>query len=254
MSTIPPIPPILTGIASDVTAPLTWLQKHERIVIVFLVLVAGLFLGNRWLNFRAAHDKQVADLAMQQLTAQKTKDAQLAAQVTQLNGQYQVVVAQLSQQNEKLAAAIGSRTIVLQQQQATDKTMPLTDLGTHWASLVGIAATDISASPAGGIDVSDTGARQTVEQLDRIPALSADLNDETTVANNRQQEVDKANNLIDGLNLEVSSLNTTIKTEGATCKAEIESANATANKAKAKWFKVGFVAGFISGLFVGHSV
>lgn len=231
----------------------TWLQKHEKIIIVLLVLLAGSWLGNHWLNIKADDARQLANVAEQQLNNQKAKDVQLASQVSQLNTQYQNVVSQLSAQNAQLAAAVTSRTVVLQQQQATDKTMPLLDLGNRWAALAGIAPTELRESAA-GITVSDTGARQTVEQLEQVPVLTKNLRDETTIADGREQEIDKANALVGGLTQQVSGLNLTISDDAKVCKAQIASVKADARKSKSKWFKVGVVVGFVGGLFIGHSI
>lgn len=226
----------------NTTSALSWLQRHERIVIVFIVLLAGTWIGQKYLNVRADHDKQEASIAAQQLDEQRAKDAQVVAQVNQLNAQYQSVTAQLSQANAQLAAAISNRNITLQKQQTTDKTLPMPDLGNRWAQLAQIAPTDITATQT-GISVSDTGARETVDKLETIPVLTSDLQDETTVADNRQAELSKANTLIGGLNTQVSGLNTTIKDEESSCKTEVASVKAQARKSKLKTFGYGVGAG-----------
>lgn len=242
---------VATTVKADATTSLTWLQKHERIVIIFLVLAAVTWLGQKYLDVRADRDKQAATVATQQLDVQKTQNAQLAVQVGQLNNQYQALQVQLTQENAQLAAAMSSRVTVLHDQQATDKTMPLPDLGNRWAQLAGIAPTDITASTA-GITVTDTGARSTVSKLEQVPVLQANLKDSQTIATNRQDELTKANGLIDGLNLQVTNLNKTVTDDDTACKAEIASTKAEANKSKTKWFKVGFGVGFITGFVVDH--
>ena len=37
------------------------------------------------------------------------------------------------------------------------------------------------------------------------------------------------------------------------CKAEVASVKADARKGKVKWFKIGYVAGLVSGLWLGHA-
>jgi len=238
-------------VKQDTQVALTWLQKHERLIIVFLVLLAGSWFGQKYLDRVADRDKQAATVAVSQLNEQKAQNTQLANQIAQLSGQYQTLQVQIAQENVQLANAMQSRVTVLHDQQQVDKTLPLPDLGNRWAHLSGIAPTDISASPV-GITVTDTGARQTVEQLEQVPVLQANLKDEQTIADNRQQEVDKANLLIDGLNTQVSGLNKTILDEETVCKAEVASTKADVNKSKSKWFKVGFGLGFVAGLITGH--
>ena len=62
---------LISSVEGDIkvaeTTALTWLQKHERIILVFLVLLAASWFGNHWLNNTAAKDKQAATVAAQQL-------------------------------------------------------------------------------------------------------------------------------------------------------------------------------------------
>lgn len=234
--------PVTTEVTTAAKSAESWMQKHERIVIVSLVLAAGSWFGNHWIDARADHDNAAAAAAAQQLNDQKAKDAQLAAQVTQLNTQYQGIVAQLSAQNAALASAMQNRTVVLQQQQATDRTLPLPDLGNRWTALAGLAPGDLTASPT-GITVTDTGARQTVETLEQVPVLTANLKDETTIADNRQTELTKANTLISGLNNQVDGLHTTISDEEKSCKAQVTAVKAEARKDKKNWFLRGLAIG-----------
>src|SRR5690242_1973587 len=98
-------------VQAEVQTGLSWIQKHERILIVALVLIFGSWFGNHWLNVKAESDNRAAVIAEQQLDVQKAKDAQLAAQVAQLGTQYQVVLSQLSAQNAQIAAAMNNRTV-----------------------------------------------------------------------------------------------------------------------------------------------
>ena len=242
-ATVPTLVATVEKDAEAAVAPaLTWLQKHERIILVFLVLLAASWLGNHWLNNTAARDKQAATVAAQQLAGQVAKDAQLASQVTQLNTQYQTVIAQLTAQSAQLVAAQQNRTVVLEQQQATDKTMPLPDLGNRWAALIGVAPTELSASGT-GITASSTASISTVEQLEQVPVLTQNLKDEATVADNRQQEVDKGTALVTGLNTQVTGLNLPISDDKKACVAEVASVKATARKGKLKSFLYGAGAG-----------
>lgn len=232
-------------VQAEVQTGLTWLQRHERIIMALIITVALLLGGNKYLNVVAARDQKQAVIAEKQLDEQKAKDAQLAAQVAQLGTQYQVVVSQLSAQNAQIAAAMNNRTVVLQQQQAADKTMPLPDLGKRWASLAGVPPTDIGASTS-GLVVTDTAARATVDKLESVPVLTQNLKDETTIADNRQVELGKANNLITGLNTQVTNLNTTVTDEDKACTAKVEAVKSQANKDKRNWF--------VRGLAIGASI
>lgn len=235
------------------SAGLSWMQKHERIVLTALVLLAGSWFGDHWLNVTAAHDKQQAEIAVQQLDEQKTKDTQLAQQVTTLSTQYQTVVTQLTQENAKLATQVHDRVTVLHDQVQTDQSLPLPDLGGRWAQLANIAPADISASTA-GITVTDTGARETVSQLEQIPVLQANLKDTETIADNKQDELTKANTVVSAQTTQIAGLNTTITDEEKSCKADIASVKATARRGKFKSFLygVGVGAGAVLGIIIDH--
>src|ERR1019366_4244076 len=87
----------------------SWLQKHERIVIVALVLAAGSWGLQQYLNNVAAKAETRATVAEQALMLQKTTDTQLAATVAQVTQQYQSMVQALAVQNVALAQAVAQR-------------------------------------------------------------------------------------------------------------------------------------------------
>lgn len=244
---------IVTAVKADSTIALTWLQKHERIIIVFLVLVVGGWLGNHWLNNRAEVADQKVVAAQQVLDTQKAANAQLALEVQQTASQYQAMVNSLTQQNAQLSSAMQSRTVVLQQQQVADKTLPLPDLGKRWSDLAGLNAGDVTASTS-GITVTDAGARATVGKLEEVPILTANLADETTVADNRQAELDKSNDLIGGLNQQVTGLNTQIADGQKVCDTKLNASKADANKAKKNWLLRGLGVGVAIGIFIAEKL
>src|ERR1700744_2715066 len=123
---------IQAGIAAakaDATVTQTFLQKHERLIIVVLFIVGAVFLTNHLLNNLAARDQIKSEVTTQQLNDQKAANTQLAAQVKTATDQYQSTITALTQQNSQLAAAAQTRTVVVEQQQKTDATLPLPDLG-----------------------------------------------------------------------------------------------------------------------------
>lgn len=240
---------VITTIKND----LGWIQKHERILIVLMVLLAGVFCWNRYVNYAADHAHLVATVATQQLDEQKKANVQTANQVQQAAIVYQQTITALTQQNAQLATAISKRNQALTAQQGTDKTLPLPDLANRWQSIAGLQPGDLTATQS-GIVVSDIAARTTVEQLDRIPVLESDLVDTQNIADNNQRELDKANGLIGGLNAQVVGLAKQTTDQDNACKAEVASVKADAQKSKMRWFKAGVVVGFVSGLFIGHKI
>jgi hypothetical protein len=207
-----------------------------------MVTLAIVFLGNKWLSKVAANDQAKAIAAQQVLTQQQATDRQLAIQVQQSTAQYQALITTLSQENAQLASAIQNRTVVLQQQQATDKTLTLPALGNRWSDLAQLQPGDLTATDS-GITVTPQAARSTVVQLEQVPVLTQNLKDETAVANNRQTELTKANDLIGGLNQQVTGLNLTLTDKDKACKTEITSVKATSRKGKMQWFLRGLAVG-----------
>jgi multidrug efflux pump subunit AcrA (membrane-fusion protein) len=229
-------------ITTEAQTGLTWLQKHERLFLALMVTLAIVFLGNKWLSKVAANDQAKAIAAQQVLTQQQATDRQLAIQVQQSTAQYQALITTLSQENAQLASAIQNRTVVLQQQQATDKTLTLPALGNRWSDLAQLQPGDLTATDS-GITVTPQAARSTVVQLEQVPVLTQNLKDETAVANNRQTELTKANDLIGGLNQQVTGLNLTLTDKDKACKTEITSVKATSRKGKMQWFLRGLAVG-----------
>lgn len=231
----------------------TWLKQHERLLIIVFVLAVTAWLGNHYLNNRAQVADQKNIAAQQALDTQKAANVQLATQAQQTATQYQAMVTSLTQQNSQLAAAQQTRTIVLNQQQATDRTLPLPDLGNRWTAVAGLNPGDLTATP-NGITVTDAGARQTVTELEKVPVLTTNLQDETTVADNRQTELGKADSLIGDLNGQVTGLNKTIALGDKACDTKIASVKADANKAKRNWFVRGLGIGATVAIFVASKL
>lgn len=232
---------VTTAIKSD----LSWIQKHERILIVLFVLLFGAWGLHKWDDIHAADKKAEAAISAQQLADQKTMNAETAKMVQDSIAQYQNMVDKLSQQNSALTIAMSQRTIVLQSQQSVNNALPLPDLAKRWRELAGISAGDITAGNA-GITVSDAGARQTTNKLEMLPVLDADLQDQKTITGNVQQELGKADDVIAQQKLQVDGLNRQIVDADKACKDQVASVKADARKSKGKWFVAGAVLGAIA--------
>jgi hypothetical protein len=251
-----PASPILTSASSNapvatVAASESWFRVHERLIIIVLAIAALVFVGNKILNNQATHDKAVSDAAVQQLNDTKAQNAAILAQVQQQSQQYQQLIVKLGVQNAQLAASIQTRTVVLQQQVKTDATLPLPDLGARWAQLASIKPADITATAA-GITVTPVGALETTQVLEQVPALQANVRDLQQTSDNDTKELSSANDLITGLNAQVSGLQTQAVEADKTCKSEIATVKATARRGKLKAFLygLGIGAGVTAGLVI----
>ena len=252
---------------SEVQVVETWLQKHERLLIVALVLLAGSWGLNHYLNNAAAKAETRAQVAEQALVVSnqayseaKAQSARNDAAEAQVAQQYQAMISALTAQNASLAAAAAARGTALAQEQNKNKSLPLPELAKKWQTLENLQDSDLTASEA-GITVSPTGAVATVNALESVPVLTSDLKDETLIAQNLQTELDKAIQLSAAQSAQVASLTAQIvaenkvlaDTKDADAK-ELSAVKADARKSKWKFFKFGFITGFLSGAYVMHAL
>jgi choline-glycine betaine transporter len=246
-------PQAVVAVQAQAVRAETWLKQHERIILS-LIISAALLLGSfKYLGVVAAHDQAQANIAVQTLAVQHDKDVALAQQAQQDATSYKATVAALSQQNAQLVAASASRTIVLQQQQATDKTLPMPDLGNRWASLIGAQPGDLAATTA-GITVSPQAALNTTLALEQVPVLKQNLADAQTQISNGQTELAKANTVITDQTTEIVGLDTELTDQKTADAKELKAAKADARKGKLKAFcyGMGVGAGAIIGIVIHH--
>lgn len=227
---------------SDIGIGLTWLQKHERIVIAFMVLLVGGWLGNKWIDHSAAKDKIAVVADKQDLKDQKVEDKNLANQSQVANAQYQQTVAALTKANAALADAIVARDSALKKQQNADWSMPVPQLASRWQSLV-IMKPDALTVGDHSLTITEEGGRQTVSVLEQVPVLTQNLQAQTTIATNKQQELDKANVSIGALTNQVAGLNVEIGKANKMYNDDTSLLKADARKGKRNWFVAGVAIG-----------
>lgn len=234
-------------IKEDVTKVGFWLKAHERLIIVTLAILAGLFIGSKFLDTMATRDRAAATQAAQVLTQQQAVNQQLAAQIAIAQRNNQDLIIQLSQQNAVLQTQQAQRTIVLQQQVATDKTLPMPDLGNRWTYLASLKQGDLTATTA-GITVTPQGAIDTVTKLEELPVAKSNLDDVTKQRDNLNTELTSTTDLNSKLVTQVAGLKTEAVDKDKSCKADIASVKADARKGKLKSFLYG--AGVGAGLIL----
>jgi hypothetical protein len=232
-----------------ITQP-SWLQRHERLIIVALVLLAGGWLINHWLNDSAAKDSAQSAVAMQQVESQKSANVQLAAAVTQSTQQYQALVTTLTQQNMALEQSIATRNTGLKTQQVADKSLPLPQIASRWKTLVTLEPNDLVPDSVGGISITDAGARATVGQLEQIPVLQSNLVSVQSVSDNRQLQLDSSSTLAASQTLEIAGLKSLNSDQDLACKKQVSSLKAASRKSKLNWFLRGLGVGAGVGAYV----
>jgi uncharacterized membrane-anchored protein YhcB (DUF1043 family) len=234
----------LTTVETTVTS---WLKLHERLIIAVLLIGAGIFGFQKYADIRATDASAKVQTAQAQLVAQQAAVAQQSAQVQQTTAQYQSLVAQLSQQNAQLSTSIAQRNQALTVQQTTDKVMPLPQLATRWAADADFDASTLQTNGATLIVPQEVVA-DTVEKMDSIPVLQANLNDVQSELTNTKTELTSANTLIGQQKQDIAGIQQQNIDQVKADNAEIANVKAQARKSRMKWFGVGYVAGFISGL------
>lgn len=220
-------------VAATLKADQTWLQAHERLIIVTLVLLVGGWLGNKYLDNKATEAKTVYGIAQQASDAAKS-----AADVA--GKQYAATIAALTQQNQSLAQTIAQRQTVTQTKvKDVLDPKPITDVLEDIQ--VAYPKTEIDFD---GTTITPTGQlafplptvqKFTATKIER-DADEATIADQGVVITNQKTELDKGDTL-------VASLNQVITKSDETCKAQVASVKTSANKSKKTWFVIGFVAG-----------
>ena len=236
----------VTNIGGAIWAPvqkeLSWLQKHERIVIVALVLVAGVFLGNKYLNYESAQkDAKVAALTLV-VNQDKQTVANLALQAAQAQATYQTTLDAITKENASLAQANAQELGALAQRQTVDKTLPLPAVASRIESLVPGAVGGITATTA-GVVMNDTASHSVLTTLEEVPVLQDELKNETQVAANNQSALDEANTVIVDKTAQIIGLNKSLTDQQAHETAAVAAEKLKTKKAWRSGFKWGFAAG-----------
>jgi hypothetical protein len=217
-----------------------FVKVHERIILIavsgFLLFHIGDGLINGWIH----HDETNAKIAALQV---KTDDGQTVALQTQVT----TLQKQIASTNAALVAAIALRNTQTQQQQTIDQTLPLPALAIRWESLAQLQPTDISTTDTPGqLTINDAGSRATVQLLEDVPTLQANLKAEQTIIDNDVLIMSKQSDLITQLNKDLTD-------EKASHVADVKLEQAKGKRSFIRGLKIGAVIGFIGGLFVGHA-
>jgi len=246
----------------------SFLLDHEKLLIVFIAVIFLWWGYGKYAQIRLDHDNATLKaqvLVTQQqvqantaLQAQADKDAALAAAD---KAALQALSDKIAAQNQQLIAANTALASALTKQQKTDATLPIPDLVNRWAQLApGVNFDGAAVSNSGNVTVTPSNARATVETLEQVPVLKTELANETTEKTNDDQIIVGQNKNIFDLNSQVGNLNSLVAGKDKLlvdndkqCKDEIAVVKDKARKSKRKWFIVGFVSGFVTGAWAGHT-
>ena len=245
MAAATPSPNSLLTQAETVTT--SWLKMHETLIIVFMCLVVGFFLAYKGLGIVSSYENHKAQQAIAVVQAQSNQNAADLITVKQTLAQYQTALANATAANQTLAQAMTTRNTVVVKQESTDATLPPSALGQRWETLVN----DTGVAPTStGFAVPEKVALETVQGLEQVPTLTQDVKDAQTETANDQVALTQANTLIDQGKTLVTGLQNQLTDQTKSCSIQLSAAKAAANKGKFRWFGIGYVSGFVSGLVV----
>ena len=132
-------------------------------------------------------------------------------------------------------------------QQKTDAALPPTELVARWNTLVPAAGATVSPN---GVFVGSQGAGTTVQQLEKVPVLAAQLDNEIAIESGTQKLLTSSEGRVVTLNDQVTDLKTQAVLNAKVCTDQIAVVKADARKSKRKWFIVGYIAGFLSRQYI----
>jgi len=230
-----------------------FLKTNERLIIVVLVLVVGGYSYSKWLNHDAAAKEAQATAAQLAKQAAEAKEQQLEQLVQAQSQQYAQLAATLTVQNKNLIDTIITRNNSATEQQKSDAVLQPSDLANRWEAILNLKPGDVQ-SQASGFQVSPPAALSTVQQLELVGPLSADLNDGKKVLENKDAQIASLADLNTSLNKDVAACRTEVKASEDACKKQVDALKASARKGKFWWFLRGLGAGAaVAGLIAAHS-
>jgi hypothetical protein len=248
MSTAPPITPIATQ---------SWLSVHaariERVVIVSLVLLVTTYGLGRYFDARVAATEARATQAEQTLAAEKATDAENAIRASTALSQYEAELAADHTLIASLAATAAARQAQVTQQIKADSTLKLPDLANRLKTL-GNAPEGSVTTTGTSVDFTPSGALAVTQTLEQIPALQDDLKDTQAALTSSQGALAQAGQAIDAQTTQIAGLKLTIAGEEAQCKAQVAVVKAQLKSSRWRYFKFGFITGFLTGAYVGHAL
>lgn len=232
-------------IEEKIKADLSWLQRHERLV---LAVIAGVILWFSWGKINDMiinHDHANLEQAKVAAAVQQEKNDAVAKQMVKHDADMQALVTKVEARDAQLTQLQAQLVTALSKQQAADRTMAPTELATRWLQLVP-EADPLTLDSQGGLRVSTEGARATVIELEKAPVLTKQLEAKSEQLDNAQKLLQAGNQQIidrDGL---ITGLRTQAVLDAKVCTDQIAVVKAEARKAKRRWFIIGFVTGFLS--------
>lgn len=229
---------------------ISFIKAHHTLVLLVAGFGTLLFLGNLYIN--KSYDAAVARnaAAQQVLQEQVTKNAELQKQQDAREQQYQTMLETLTRQNQALVSAVAARNQAVAVQQHTDAGLPGAELAARHEALAGVKGVNYTEN---GFQVSSPVELQTVQSLETLPVLQANLKDEQSLSANKDQQITGLNGIVTGLNGQVGGLRVQLTDADKACTTKIDEIKKGERKAKRNWFARGLaIGGAVAAYLVLH--
>jgi hypothetical protein len=229
----------IATVQNEVKSDVSWIQKHERIIIVLFVLLTIAFCFNKYVNYDAAKKDAALSAATVQ-TQEALKQKEIAAQtVVDDSKKYQEMIATLETENKLLISTIQNDNIVLGERQKKDSTLPLDELSQRWEVLVGPGISEIGQN----VNVTPRAAHETVSQLESVPVLKAEVTKQGEIILNKDSLINEGNKVNLDLTKEIKSDTLLLESKEKECKTAVSAVKADDRKSKKNWFLRGVGVG-----------
>jgi hypothetical protein len=215
----------------------TFVKAHERLALIVGALLVSYWLGQRVITAWDAHDARNATIQQAKIDADETQNKALAQQLEALKTQVAAATATAN-------AAIAQKHTQTVQQQKTDLQLPLPELASRWSDLLLLPPGELTASTT-GITANDDAAHKTVNELEKIPDLTNQIEQNQVIIQGCNAIVLKQTDTINGLNVTLTDEK----------KARADDAKVAKDKEHKAWrngFKWGAVMGFVGGVVTLH--
>lgn len=232
---------------------LKWFEAHERILIIAMVLALGYFGLNKWLDKSAMDAQMKAAVAQQVAAVQHDADTKIAAAVAQQTALLEQERQQHDAEIAQLVAAVASRDAASSKKvnevtHSTDINQAVNDLNAAYGNTL---PSPLTVAQAGSVPLADLQQFTVAAILEKT--AEADLADTQKQLTDKTEELASSTQLVGALQNQVTGLQTELKDVTVADKKALDAAKAEARKGKMKWFKRGFIVGFIGGLITGHA-
>ena len=228
----------------------TWIKTHERLLLVIVVSIVIYTIYSKYTSHeieKLTLKKGADDQALVQAKAAQAQ-AEINAQAAQARSDQ--ATAQAAHTIQLLETAIQQRDSALTSRQKSEASMTSSDLAGRWALLEGLPQADFKSDPSGGLIASRTAVVKTVQDLEQVPVLTADLADRTKERDQRDGQIKVLNELVTAYKNDIAADKVTLAKQQEDCKTDKELAVAKAKKHN--WFVTGLLT--IGGVVLGRTL